>query len=75
MNITKKQSDRLSKFLSACGGMIKRPPLTKLYYKRLNNRVWYDLKIFKKKNPHGAISGAGEGTGQHNLKCGLNPKT
>ena len=48
MNITKKQSDRLSKFLSACGGMIKRPPLTKLYYKRLNNRVWYDLKIFKK---------------------------
>jgi len=27
------------------------------------------------KNPHGAISGAGEGTGQHNLKCGLNPKT
>lgn len=26
-------------------------------------------------NPRGATSGAGEGTGQHNLKCGLNPKT
>jgi hypothetical protein len=33
------------------------------------------IPMLPTKNPHGAISGAGEGTGQHNLKCGLNPKT
>ena len=42
-----KALERLATHVNNCGGIEKRPPMTKLHYKRLSNKIWYNLGIFK----------------------------